>query len=64
MTYHFIYEMKEQDYIMKLISTYGTNELQADHPTKRVYKDSQKNTVTNNFCYPEAVSNHFKFLAC
>ena len=28
---------------MKLTSTYGTNELQADHPTKRVHKDSQKN---------------------
>jgi len=56
-----IYAMKEPDYIMKLMSTYGTNELQADHPTKRVYKDSEKNTVTTNFCYPEVVSNHFKF---
>ena len=56
-----IYAMKEPDYTMKLMSTYGTNELQTDHPTKRVYKDSDKNTVTTNFYYPEVVSNHFKF---
>ena len=37
-----IYAMKEPDYVMKLMSTYGTNELQADHSTKRIYKDSEK----------------------
>ena len=37
-----IYTIKEPDYTMKLMSTYGTNELQTDHPTKRVYKDSDK----------------------
>ena len=53
--------MKEPDYVMKLMRTYGTNELQADHSTKRIYKDSEKKPVTTNFCYPEVVSNHFKF---
>ena len=38
-----IYAMKGSDYVMKLMSTYGTNELQADHSTKRIYKDSEKN---------------------
>ena len=56
-----IYAMKEPDYVMKLMSTYGTNELQADHATRRIYKDAEKKTVTTNFCYPEVVSNHFKF---
>ena len=30
-----IFAMKEPDYVMKLMSTYGTNELQLDHPGKR-----------------------------
>ena len=56
-----IYAMREPDYVMKLVSIYGTNELQADHCTKRIYEDSQKDTVTTIFCYPEVVSNCFKF---
>ena len=51
------YEMKESDYVMKLMSTYGTNELQADHPTKKFIK-IQKKTVTTNFCHPEVMPNH------
>ena len=56
-----VFGMKEPDYVMKLMSTYGTNELQAGHPTQRVYLDSERKSCTTNFCYPEVVSNHFKF---
>ena len=41
-TFH-ICAMKDPDYVMKLMSTNGTNELQADHPMKLVYKDLEKN---------------------
>ena len=40
-----IFGMKEPDYVMKLMSTYGTNELQAGHPTQRVYIDSEKKNM-------------------
>lgn len=56
-----IFAMKEPDYVMKLMSTYVTNELQVNHATKRIYIGSDGNMVTTNFCYPEDVSNHFKF---
>ena len=52
--------MKEPDYMMKLISTYGTNELQLDHPAKRKYLQDGKE-VTKDFHYPEVVSNHFNY---
>ena len=48
-----IYAMKEPDYVMKLMSTYGTNELQADHSTKRIYKDSEKKTILLTFIIPK-----------
>ena len=38
----YILGMKEPDYVMKLMSTYGTNELQTDHQTQRIYVDSEK----------------------
>ena len=56
-----IFRMKEPDYVMKLMSTYGTNELQSGHPTQRVYLDSEEKSCTTNFCYAEVVSNHFKY---
>ena len=56
-----IFSMKEPDYVMKLMSTYSTNELQMDHPTQRVFENAEKKTVTTNFFYPEVVSNHFKY---
>ena len=56
-----IFGMKEPDYVMKLMSTYGTNELQTDHQTQRIYVNSEKKTITTRFCYPEVISNYFKY---
>ena len=55
------FAMKEPDYTMKAISTYGTNERNQKHRTRRVYKAENKNQVTTSFNYPEVISNHFKF---
>ena len=55
-----IFGMKEPDYVMKLMSTYGTNELQMDHPMQRIYMEKNKE-VKKEFHYPEVVSNHFKY---
>ena len=55
-----IFGMKEPDYVMKLMSTYGTNELQMDHPTQQIYTEKNKE-VKKEFHYPEVVSNHFKY---
>ena len=56
-----IFAMKEPDYVMKLMSTYGTNERNEAHKTRRVWKDKDKKTVSKTFNYPEIMSNHFKF---
>ena len=36
------FNMKEPDYTMKVISTYGTNERNEKHRTRRVYKDENE----------------------
>ena len=56
-----IYGMKEPDYIMKIMSTYGTNEQISSHETKRDYMNSERKKVSVTFNYPEVVSNHFKY---
>ena len=56
-----IFAMKEPDYVMKLMSTYGTNGRVSSHTTKRDYVDSEKKKVSITFNYPEVVSNHFKY---
>ena len=45
---------------MKLVSTYGTNKLDMDHPAKKTYvKDGEK--ITKDVHFPELVLNHFKY---
>ena len=56
-----IYGLKEPDYVMKLMSTYGTNERNTNHKTRRLYKNDNKEQVSTDFYYPEIMSNHFKF---
>ena len=56
-----IFGMKEPDYVMKLMSTYGTNERVESHTTRREWINSDKKKVSKSFCYPEVVSNHFKY---
>ena len=51
---------KEPDYIMKIMSSFGTLNENVDHKTRRVYKQDGQ-TITKTFNYIEPISNHFKY---
>jgi hypothetical protein len=54
-----VFAMKEPDYVMKLMSTYGTNERMGEIK-KRGYKmNGQHHEVS--FRYPEVVYNHYRY---
>ena len=38
-----VFGLKEPDYVMKVMATYGTNERNENHRTRRIYKDKEKN---------------------
>ena len=57
----YIYSMKEPDYVMKLMSTYGTNERVLDYQTQCIWLDERKSLVTKKNRYPEVISKHFKY---
>ena len=53
--------MKEPDYVMKLMSTYGSLTPKEGHKeAQRTYKH-QGTTVTTSFKYTEPYANHFLF---
>jgi hypothetical protein len=57
--------MKEPDYIMSLMSTYGTTSAKHDQKEKRRhYKNSQNENVMKSFRYPEVVANHYSYCGC
>ena len=56
-----VFGLKEPDYVMKVMATYGTNERNENHRTRRIYKDKEKKQVSTSFYYPEIMSNHYKF---
>ena len=51
--------MKEPDYVMSLMSTYGTNRRDGYKETRRDWKENGA-TKNKSFVYPEVVHNHFK----
>jgi hypothetical protein len=55
--------MKKSDYVMSLMSSYGTNErVTTNRQTERSWKDpATKEVVKKNFYYPEVIYNNFKF---
>jgi hypothetical protein len=55
-----VYCMKEPDYVMSLMSTYGTNSRVGCKETKRDWVQGGVKK-TKQFAYPEVVDNHFKF---
>ena len=55
-----VYAMKEPDYVMSLMSTYGTN-LRSGKETCREWVDSDGTKKTTKFNYPEVVGNHFLY---
>jgi len=56
-----VFAMKEPDYTMMLMSTYGTNNREAGKETKRQWKDDNGNRCEATFRYPEVVHNHYKY---
>ena len=55
-----VYAMKEPDYVMSLMSTYGTN-LRSGKETCREWVDSDGTKKTTKFNYSEVVGNHFLY---
>lgn len=56
-----VFSMKEPDYVMNLMSSYGTTNFVPGTETKRVFKDKNGEQVTREFCYSKVIANHFKY---
>ena len=56
-----VYCMKEPDYTMMLMSTYGTNSTTNTKRSQREFKDSQGQTRKEVIAYPEVVHNHYLY---
>ena len=54
------YAMKEPDYIMSLMSTYGANDRDNGKETQRDWKEGDMRKSAT-FKYPEVIHNHFMF---
>ena len=55
-----VFSMKEPDYVMNLMSSYGTTNFVPGTETKRVFKDKNGEQVTREFCYSKVIADHFK----
>ena len=55
-----VYAMTEPDYVMSLMSMYGTN-LKSGKETCREWVDTDGTQKTTKFNYPEVVGNHFLY---
>ena len=55
-----VYAMKEPDYIMSLMSSYGTNNHEEGRETTRQWKQNGE-LVIKKFKYPDVVNIHFLF---
>ena len=53
--------MKEPDYTMMLMSTYGTNSTTNTKRSQRQFKDSQGQNRKEVIAYPEVVHNHYLY---
>jgi hypothetical protein len=60
-----IFCMKEPDYVMSLMSTYGTTSPKVDQrETNRHYRNAHGHDVMKTFQYPEVVANHYSYRGC
>ena len=50
------YAMKEPDYVMSIMSTYGTNQWMGKETQRELVGGQRKNLF-----YPEVIGNHFLF---
>ena len=55
-----VYAMKEPDYVMSLMSTYGTSQRNGKETT-REWVDGSGNSQKNKFNYPQVVGNHLLY---
>ena len=55
-----VYVMKEPDYVMSLMSTYGTNQRSGKETTPE-WLDGSGNSQKTKFNYPEVGGNHFLY---
>ena len=55
-----VYAMKEPEYVMSLMSTYGTNNCDNGKETRRDWKENGENK-RKTFQYPEVINNHFLY---
>ena len=55
-----VYAMKEPDYVISLMSTYGSNQ-QSGKETTHEWVDGSGNSQKTTFNYPEVVGNHFLY---
>jgi Transposase IS4 len=53
--------LKEPDYVMFLMATYGTDKRMSDQGTTRSVKNVDGTTAVVSFNYPELFSYHFKY---
>ena len=58
-----IYSMKEPDYVVLLMSTYGTNSRHSGRETRHDWKEGGV-MMTKMFKYPQVVHNHFQNHHC
>jgi hypothetical protein len=56
-----IHCLKEPDYVMSLMATYGTNQEMDDADSKRTITTQTGQTVEVHFKYPELFHYHFKY---
>jgi Transposase IS4 len=56
-----VYCMKEPDYVMKLMATYGTNKEIESLSKRTVPNDNTRTTRTVSFHYTELFANHFAY---
>ena len=59
MVFQFTAGMKEPDYTMMLMATYGTLVKQSEEKTRNFMDGGSK--VVKKFKYPEVVYNHYQF---
>ena len=55
-----VYAMKEPDYLMSLMSMYGTNQ-QSGKETTHEWVDGSGNSQKTTFNYPELMGTHFLY---
>ena len=57
----YLFCMKEPDYVMMLMSTYGTLKAMNNALTKRKWEDKDGREQNASFDYTEVIYNHYKY---